>query len=289
MKPFFPAGEPLPNTFSAASLQDYTDCRRRFQPRYLLHLAWPAIESDPVLENEQYLLRGVAYHRMIHQYLLGLRSDQVSGLVQDADLIHWWNNFIDSTKSGSLTGLENAQFTRYPEIVLSAPLSRVRLIARYDLVQIGQDGHVIIYDWKTSQKYPVRDRLANHLQTRVYPFLLIKAGTHLNQGRPIQPDAVEMVYWLAEFPERPQRFVYNIAQFQADEDYLNGLIDEIFLLKRDEFTLTNQVDRCRFCVYRSLCARGVGAGLMAERETDNDYDEIENIRIDFDQIAGIAF
>ena len=31
--------------FSQRSLQDYVDCRRRFQLRYLQHLAWPAVEA----------------------------------------------------------------------------------------------------------------------------------------------------------------------------------------------------------------------------------------------------
>jgi len=284
----FNAAESLPPIFSAASLQDYTDCRRRFQLRYLLHLAWPAIESDPVLENERYIQRGIAYHRMIHQYLLGLTSDQVTGQVQGPDLSRWWKHFIDSTKSGSLSRLADEQFTSYPEIVVSAPLSSVRLLARYDLVQIGLDGHIIIYDWKTSQKYPARNRLTNRLQTRIYPYLFVKAGSYLNQGRSIQPDAVEMVYWFAEFPERPERFFYTDAQFEADEQYLIGLIDEISRLSRDEFKLTNQIERCRFCVYRSLCERGIEAGLMTERDLDADFDEIENIQIDLDNIVGIA-
>jgi hypothetical protein len=289
METAFKVVESLPQIFSAASLQDYTDCRRRFQLRYLLHLAWPAIESDPVLENERYIQRGTAYHRMIHQYQLGLTSDQVSGQVEDTDLSRWWKHFIDSTKSGSLSNLANDQFTSYPEIVLSAPLSSVRLLARYDLVQIGPDGHVIIYDWKTSQRYPARNRLANRLQTRIYPYLFVKAGSYLNQGRPIRADAVEMVYWFAEFPERPERFIYNNAQFEADEQYLIRLIDEISHLSGDEFGLTNQIERCRFCVYRSLCERGIEAGLMTERDLDADFDEIENIQIDLDNIVGITF
>ena len=56
--------------FSQANLQDFVDCRRRFQLRYLQHIAWPAIESEPVLENERFLQQGARFHRMIQQHLL---------------------------------------------------------------------------------------------------------------------------------------------------------------------------------------------------------------------------
>ncbi|MCP4541151.1 MAG: PD-(D/E)XK nuclease family protein, partial [Chloroflexi bacterium] len=58
--------------FSQASLQDYVDCPRRFQLRYVLRVAWPAPEAEPVLENERYLQQGAAFHRLVHQHALGL-------------------------------------------------------------------------------------------------------------------------------------------------------------------------------------------------------------------------
>ena len=44
----------LPPTFqfSQNSLQDYVDCPRRFQLRYLLRQPWPAVESEPLSEYE---------------------------------------------------------------------------------------------------------------------------------------------------------------------------------------------------------------------------------------------
>ena len=33
--------------FSQGSLQDYVDCQRRFQLRYLMKLAWPAVDAEP--------------------------------------------------------------------------------------------------------------------------------------------------------------------------------------------------------------------------------------------------
>ena len=36
--------------FSQGSLQDYVDCPRRFQLRYMMKLAWPAVEAEPAVE-----------------------------------------------------------------------------------------------------------------------------------------------------------------------------------------------------------------------------------------------
>jgi hypothetical protein len=33
--------------FTQSSLQDYLDCPRRFQLRYVLDQPWPAVESEP--------------------------------------------------------------------------------------------------------------------------------------------------------------------------------------------------------------------------------------------------
>jgi len=59
-------------TFSQSSLQDYFDCPRRFQLRYIEHLAWPAVETEPVLENERRQQEGQLFHRMVQQHLVGL-------------------------------------------------------------------------------------------------------------------------------------------------------------------------------------------------------------------------
>ena len=72
--------------FNQANLQDYVDCRRRFQLRYLLQIAWPAIGIEPPLEHERLLRLGAAFHRMIHQHTLGVSEERLNRFVQDDDL-----------------------------------------------------------------------------------------------------------------------------------------------------------------------------------------------------------
>jgi hypothetical protein len=74
-----------------------------------------------------------------------------------------------------------------------------------------------------------------------------------------------MRYWLAEHPDEPEIFRYGTKTHQSDMDYVAGLIDEIVARSADEiWPLTDQIRRCQFCNYRSLCRRGDVAGPLDE-------------------------
>ncbi len=269
--------------FSQASLQDYVDCRRRFQLRYLLALAWPAVEAEPVAEYEAHLLQGELFHRLVHQHQLGIPADRLAGLVQggslpegDATLTVWWENYLRS-------GPEGLPPKRYPEITLSAPVGGHRLLAKYDLVAVEPGRRAVIVDWKTSRVRPGRPWLVARLQTRVYRYLLVRAGAQLTG--PISADQVEMTYWFASYPDQPERLRYSEMEYQADHEYLAALIGEIAHAGPEEFPLTDDAGRCRFCVYRSLCARGQGAGPWAEADLEAEAPSAWEAGFDFEQVA----
>jgi hypothetical protein len=294
--------------FSQGSLQDYVDCPRRFQLRYIQRLAWPAVEAEPALENERHLQQGAAFHRLVHQHLLGLSPERLSSTITDEDLSRWWHNYLES-------GPADLPASRYPEVILSAPVSGHRLMAKYDLIAVDAGRRVVILEWKTSRKRPQRKWLAERLQTRVYPYLLVQAGSHLleigdwrlelGNWRSFQPEQVEMVYWFANFPEDSERFPYDAAQYGADSNDLASLIDEIKELALSpvlrpveglskglgdvDFPLTTQERRCRYCPYRSLCQRGVRAGAFDEVEDELEWGDDFEIALDFEQIAEIEY
>jgi RecB family exonuclease len=316
--------------FSQGSLQDYVDCPRRFQLRYIQRLAWPAVEAEPPLENERHLQQGAAFHRLVHQHVLGLSPQRLSSTITDEDLSRWWHNYLESAPVDPSASL-------YPEVVLSAPVSGHRLVAKYDLIALmGSSGlsrspstrpfdfpfdfaqgklrtgpssierprlppieKAVILEWKTSRKRPQRKWLAERLQTRVYPYLLVRAGSHLLESgdgglemgawRPFQPEQVEMVYWFANFPQDPERFPYDAAQYEADDHYLASLIEEIKGLGDEDFPLTTQERRCRYCPYRSLCQRGVRAGSFDEMEDELKWGDDFEVAFEFEQIAEIEY
>jgi hypothetical protein len=299
---------PIPEDFqfSQANLQDYVDCRRRFQLRYLLELAWPAPAAEPADEYEAHVRDGEAFHRLIHQHQLGLPAERLTAQAEAeakveaevepvSHLAAWWQDYLAA-------GPSDLPPARYPEVSLSAPVGAHRLLAKYDLVAVEPGRRAVIVDWKTSQRRPSSAWMASRLQTRVYRYLLVRAGAHLNAstepgrsgGVPIAPDQVEMIYWFTAFPDQPERLRYDRTQHEADGHYLGSLIAEITAATDDGFPLTDDVKRCRFCPYRSLCDRGAEAGDInaAEDEADDAGAAAPTdwaAGLDFEQIGEIAF
>jgi CRISPR/Cas system-associated exonuclease Cas4 (RecB family) len=274
--------------FSQGSLQNFAECRRRFQLLYLKRLAWPAIETEPVIENERYQLDGARFHRMVQQHLLGVPEDLLTHQAQGDDLVRWWGNYrAMAADPAGLLQSTGAGAIRHVEVGLSAPLADYRLVAQYDLVSLTENGEAFIIDWKTSRKRPRREHLAARWQTRLYPYLLARAGAALNAGRPIAPKAIQMFYWFAETPDQPERFPYSAAAFEKDQADLSSLIATIQRSKEDQFPLTEDEKRCAFCVYRSLCERGVRAGALGEETPEEAETSLSDW--DFEQIAEIEF
>jgi CRISPR/Cas system-associated exonuclease Cas4 (RecB family) len=267
--------------FSQGSLQDYVDCPRRFHLRHVQRVAWPAVDVEPVLENERYLQQGAAFHRLVHQHELGIPAAQLAAAAVDVDLLRWWRNYLES-------GPADLPPQRSPEIVLSAPVGGYRLLARYDVVAVDPGRRAVIVDWKTSRRRTARHVLQARLQTRVYPFLLVEAGAQLNDSRPLAPEQVEMVYWFADYPADPERFIYNGDRHADDEATLTGLIEEIAGLDDESFPLTADESHCRYCRYRSLCRRGSVAAQMVEDGPEPD-DDLLDISLDLEQIGEVVY
>jgi hypothetical protein len=264
---------------SQSSLQDYVDCARRFKLRYLDRLSYPAVESEPTLENERHQQEGEYFHRLVQQNLIGIPSEHISRLANTANLQKWWENF----QLFSQTNLANL-VNRLPEVTLSAPLGKYRLLAKYDLIAVEND-KALIYDWKTYRKRPRNEWLSARMQTRVYRSLLVNAGAHINNGKPFEPEQIEMIYWFADFPDDPARFVYTSAQFRRDWDMLVKLSDEI--ASASSYPLTEDRQKCLYCTYRSYCERGIRAGDMGQAEAEMEAEELFDVN--FEQIGEIAF
>lgn len=276
--------------FSQASLQDFVDCPRRFLLRYLLDVAWPAVQSEPILEFERWMRQGQVFHLMIQQHILGIAEERLSAMVSDADLERWWRNYCIARPADLPEAEQTAR--RYPEIALTASLAQHRLVAKYDLVMFLADGSVTIFDWKTSRRRPRSSTLKRRMQTRVYRYLLLRAGNYLHAGTPLDPQKVSMIYWFAEFPDSPERLPYSAAQYREDEAELTALIEGIRSMEEGDFKMTVDENRCKYCSYRSYCDRGVKAGLLDAADEDVEAAESEDLDLadfDFEQIAEIAF
>jgi len=280
--------------FSQGSLQDYVDCQRRFQLRHLLQLSWPAVPAEPIEENERRGRMGRVFHQLIYQHLLGLPQERLASIAAAEALTDWWSSYLEHAADIQALllqeGLQAASTLKlHPEYLLSAPLGEYRLVAKYDLIAILPGKYTFILDWKTSRNPPSWQWLDQRLQNRVYPYLLVAAGTQLNTGLAVQPGQVEMVYWYAEQPKQLRRFVYSMEKYQEDGHYLVSLVKEIENKGENEFALTSERKHCQYCVYRSYCDRGVQAGSLTESFSELEDEADFEISLDFEQIAEIEF
>lgn len=246
--------------FSQSILQDFVDCRRRFRLRYIDRRVWPAVESEPFMENERLLALGQRFHQMVYQHFMGVPEENLKALIKERELDDWWENYIGFSRQMRQVGMwaDSDKLAEYP---LSVPISDYRLVAKYDLVSIASDGLVQIYDWKTSQHRPKREWLQNRMQTIVYPFLLVQAYKSIGGAAEIQMEVVELIYWFSNFPNQPEVFKYSDHKYRQDMDTIHDMIELIARLEYDNFHKTTNLDRCRFCEYRSLCNRGEKAGI----------------------------
>lgn len=268
--------------FSQSSLQDYVDCKRRFLNRHILGMAWPAVEAEPQGEHENLMRLAGDLHQMIQRQLTGVPVERLTPMLSDERLLQWWQNYLHFPPP-------DLPDHRIAEVSLSAPIAGFRLIAKFDLLALETEARGVIVDWKAGTHRPARVTLQARLQTKVYPYVLVRAGPALSFGWTIQPAQVEMMYWFANDPHQPELFKYNENSFRQDAQYLTELIEEIIKLDEAAFERTTDERMCRFCFFRSLCDRGIRAGAFDEEWLDEEGDDGPGLSFDFDQIAEIEF
>ena len=104
---------------------------------------------------------------------------------------------------------------------------------------------------------------------------------------PIDPAAIKMIYWYAQFPNEPEQFDYSLQLFQRDEQFLSRLVEQI---KNSDFPLVESHQPCHHCVYRSYCNRGDSAGPLTELPPEAEPDAtLDVLALDWEQIAEIQF
>lgn len=263
-------------TFSQSSLQDYLDCPRRFELRHLLRQRWPAPEVDDLLTFEAHLARGERFHRLVQQHQAGVPTALFRQHLTDPELRAWFERYLQSPYAQAGAG--------QAEALLTVAVGAHTLTAKFDLVLFDEAGALIV-DWKTS-RYPKRETVARRAQTFIYPFVLALGGAALAaDGQPIPPERIRMVYWYAATGQTHE-FAYSADQFEQDQARITRLLDEID--HAHAFPLTDDLKRCQFCVYRSLCDRGRAAGAFSEYDPD-EADALDPFTLDLDQIAEVEF
>lgn len=274
----------LPNDFqfSQNNLQDYVDCQRRFQLKYFQKLEWPAPRVEPIIEAEQQMLLGQRFHELIQQYFIGIPTINLEEYIDDSILLLWWKNFLHRFE-GAFPG------RLFPEHIITCKIDGVNFIAKYDLIQIKPDSTVIIYDWKTSRIPPKMEITIKRLQSRVYPLLFMKGAASFFKDGNFSNDNLQMMYWYPNFPELSATIPYNNTKFEKDLIFIRDLINEIRVKDPNDFLLTDEVKRCNYCNYRSLCNRGIAAGKLNEMENDEQTEDTDLSEFTFENLQEIPY
>lgn len=272
---------PLPPdfVFSQNNLQAYLDCPRRFELAYIQHTRWPAVQAEPVQEHERRIQMGARFHQLVYQQYQGLPPELLTASTSDPDLARWWQNYLNHAPA-------DLPEWRQAEYELAMPFAGFRLMARFDLLALEKDRQAVIVDWKTTFARASRPALAARVQTRLYLFVLANSTSLIGTA---SLERISLRYWFPNDPGESISFVYSRKQMDEDRTYFTGLIETINGIPDGGFALTENPRACRYCRFRSLCARGDRAGDL--EGSDDDLDEYASLfaGIDPDQIAGIAF
>ena len=268
--------------FSANNLQDYLDCPRRFELKYLLKQNWPAVTSQPVLEMENRILQGNRFHLLAHQYLSGIEGEILRNSIDDPELGLWFDHFREY-----IDQYLNFQF--FSEFSVIMPFQGFRLMAVFDFISLTDANKIRICDWKTTSRLPKKEIYIQSIQSTLYPFLAYETRTNIfPQAAALKHQDLSMEYWFPGFPKNTISWEHSAAIHMNSRELLSSLIAEISQKEPGDFEKTSNDKRCAFCQYRSLCERGIQAGLSKEDENEMESNLISD-DLDFDQIEEIAF
>jgi hypothetical protein len=271
--------------FTQGNLQDYLDCPYRFHMRYIKRTKWPALVVGDALEFEARGQAGGRFHRLVQQYLLGVPEERINDLADEdpnPDLRAWWDGFLSYVPPW-------LDVERWVETTLTAELAGYRLVAKYDLILSDKDGGLTIFDWKTSHKLPRKDWLSERVQTRLYRLVLLEASPLFTGEGPLAADRITMNYWFTAQPQTPVSLPYQTSAYQRDRDDLSQLIETIRSSKPSDFNRTDDFNKCRFCIYRSHCDRGVEAGDLGDFDDIDLEPEDDAAEIGFEDLPEIKF
>ena len=245
--------------FSQASLSAWLNCPLKFKYRYVDGLYWPLAAGGPISKTIEL---GRRFHLLAQRYFSSGEAEVPAG---EDPLLEQWLAALKKylPRSGDCRFL--------PEYELRSARKSMRLLAKYDLLVVGEKG-IAIYDWKTEARAP-RETLAATAQTRLYLYLLSSVPEYFA----LDPAATTMVYWNPRFPGQPLTLRYSQQQREQDEAWLQKLTAEI--LSTAAFPATGRERNCRFCEYRPVCH---GQGLEELEE------EIELDEVDWEQIQEIV-
>ncbi len=246
------APRPKPLVLNQSRLEVFTKCERKFYLQYLARHYFPFRPDLPTREQAAQLAQGQLMHKYMERALKGVNLAALTRFAP-TPIREWLEDaysFADQLPRGE----------RLVECTLSVPFGSTHLTARYDLIVVGQDGHIAIVDWKTSTEPTPASRLRQRMQHVVFPYVLVEAGLvgESGAGKPAQ---VEMIYWFTSDPLEPVRFRYSQTEHRQNHAILQEMVQTILARTTEEDfpkvqdSSHNRRFLCAYCSYMHHCER----------------------------------
>ena len=267
--------------FSANNLQDFKDCPRRFELKYVLKQSWPAEISQPVLEVEKKIELGSQFHTIANQYMCGIPKESITAEIQNNEMKTRFTNFI-----GFFSNLEKNDY--FSEFRLIMPFQGYHLIAIFDVLCLTKDKKMMIIDWKTTTIPPKKEYFKEKIQTVLYPLLAYECRKSIYPLLEITAEDITMKYWFPVFPQNSIDFSSLADHLENDRVYIADMIKEIENTDEGNFFKTDNMKLCKFCQYRSLCERGISAGILDVKDASLDIEQMTG-EISFESSEEITY
>ncbi|MCI0711244.1 MAG: PD-(D/E)XK nuclease family protein [Chloroflexi bacterium] len=244
--------------FTQSNLQDFVDCERRFYLRHIAQQRWPSPLAEPQDEVERALSRGSRFHQLVERHQRGVEMDILrESIIDDAVIGDWLDRY--EAALAELGPFEQ----RWVEASLSTRVANKPVLAKYDF--IGRKENTLVgIDWKTG-RLPDVQRLQERMQTVIYLLVLFREGARL-AGQEIDNFAL---YYVSVNDGETRHFTVNAQDAHRLATQLQGVIEEVIHAR--DFPLTEDIWKCKYCLYRGLCERGTSPNLNDDDISPDDF------------------
>ena len=226
--------------YSQNSINTYKSCPLKFKYKYIDNISW---RYDDFSANEYYkgLKKGREFHLLCERYF----SNIPLGEINDDK----FNKWISKVKK--VLPIKEV-YTYLPEYEIRLSLNGNKILAKYDLVVIGEN-KIEIWDWKTESKEINYKNVENRMQTILYLVLAKEViGNLLNINIP--SENISMKYYQPEFDDGPICITYND---EKHKEYINKINQYITLIQKTNYKNEQEIyknDRhCSYCEFNKLC------------------------------------
>ncbi len=263
----------LPRDFhyTQSKLRDFEDCPRRFYLKYIVNQRWPSPLAKPQNDIEVAMRRGQRFHRLIERHRLGISLETLRRTVGEDEVMQGWLQRYEALLP-RLGKFDREQ----AEVILTTSVADFPLLAKFDLLGL-QGQSISAIDWKTGW-LPPEHQLARRMQTIVYLYVLYQ----------------EAATWLGHVRISNYTLTYvglrnsEIRSFGVDADNISAIAERIRstieAIAQSDFAKVESDHPCRYCIYRSLCNRGVTPYLE-----DDIFDEKDDGYWNMDILGEIEF